>query len=118
MILFLAIILPPDLAQVGSIDFARITEVEARKMNGRQVRCLISIESPEWTFEGFRWFDARSANDTIRTVRFAGEGIAREGETIVVEGRFLRLYHAAKTGEDGTIFTAILEYRLIGCGRE
>ena len=75
------------------------------------------IDSPEWEFEGIRWHDCQSCDDTLRAVWFVRPGQAENGSAVVVEGTLRVIHHRATVGKDGTRFPEFVEYRLVHCRR-
>ena len=96
-------------------DFALLNPSAAAALHGKTARFRVVLDSSADRRLGRVCYDCVTPDDRERTVYFRpGQG---EENEMVVEARFMVLYHPARQASDGTAFEDFAEYRLMDAVR-
>jgi len=94
------------------LQFATLTEAEARHLHGKRIKVLVELDSPAWEDGGFLGFECVSADVNSRTLLLDGRD--ESCDLMIVEG-MLRVFRHPPSA-DGA-FPGFVEYRLVNARR-
>jgi len=111
----LACSVPPTSDAVRQdLVLSRLDRVEARRLAGRRIRCVVEIDSPESDMpDGSVGYECVSADAASRCVWLRPGQDVPASESLTVEGVLRVMEHRPSVGADGTRFEEFTEYRLM-----